>query len=94
MTFELCPIIDLNGLNVLNEPLKTGYSFAMADSTSSRRAAQISNDSFVYEFQPRISIFRGRGSSTEYSALIRPGRAVRSTTRSDMYTASSMLCVT
>ncbi len=35
----------------------------------------MSNDSFVYEFQPRISILRGRGSSTEYSALIRPGRA-------------------
>src|SRR5215813_6811098 len=60
------------------------YSWLIAVSTSSRRQAQISNDIFVYEFQPRISILRGRGSSTEYSALIRPGLAVSNTTLSDI----------
>ena len=59
-----------------------GFSETIAMSTSSRSEVQISNDSFVYEFQPRISMLRGRGSSTEYSAFIRPGRAVSSTIRS------------
>jgi hypothetical protein len=59
-----------------------GFSETIAMSTSSRSAFQISNDSLVYEFQPRISILRGRGNSTEYSAFIRPGLAVRSTIRS------------
>lgn len=78
---------DLNVLNHLNQRrslARQAYSRLIAVSTSSRRQAQISNDIFVYEFQPRISILRGRGSSTEYSALIRPGLAVSSTTLSDI----------
>ena len=83
-------LIDLNNLSALNRLnqrrslARQAYSRLIAVSTSSRRQAQISNDIFVYEFQPRISILRGRGSSTEYSALIRPGRAVSSTTLSDI----------
>src|SRR5262245_50025540 len=81
-------LIVLNDLNVLNNQrpslARQAYSRLIAVSTSSRRQAQISNDIFVYEFQPRISILRGRGSSTEYSALIRPGLAVSSTTLSEI----------
>src|SRR5262244_4035226 len=81
-------LIVLNDLTVLNNQRRSlarqAYSRLIAVSTSSRRQAQISNDIFVYEFQPRFSILRGRGSSTKYSALIRPGRAVSSTTLSDI----------
>ena len=61
-----------------------GFSETIAISTSSLSEVQISNDSFVYELQPRISMLRGRGSSTVYSALMRPGLALSSTTRSDI----------